>query len=280
MQEQLGGCRVLGEIGRGAMGIVYRADRAGQVVALKVLSEEWTRDPAICDRFVEEGLIMGRLSHPGIVQVLDVGRDAGRFYLVLEFVEGPSFAAAIRRRAFTPPQAAHIVSHVGRALDFAHRKGVIHSDIVPGNILLKSDGTPKLTDFGIARLRGAAFDRGTVGVTAGTPIYMSPEQAAGMSDVIDVRSDVYSLGAVLYEAVLGRPPISGPNVEEILKRVLRVGPVPPRMVDPGLDPALERIILKAMDRDPARRYSGAGLMADALSEWARCKPDWFSMTSP
>lgn len=273
--EQLGGCRVGGEIGRGAMGTVYRAERNGKAVALKVLAERWSKDVTITDRFVQEGLIMSQLEHPGIVRVIDVGRDQGRFYLVLELVEGPSFARAIQKRAFTHREVALIVAAVARALQHAHRKGIIHSDIVPGNILLKSDGTPKLADFGIARLRGEVWK---VGVTAGTPVYMSPEQASAMGDVIDARSDVYSLGAVMYEAVTGRAPFVGRSTAEVLEKVVKAAPAAPRSVEPSVDEELEKIVLKAMDKDPARRYSTAKDLADALEDWARGAQDvWYSM---
>ena len=275
--EDLGGCRVMGELGKGAMGTVYKADRAGVVVALKVLADEWAKDETLTGRFVQEGLIMARLSHPAIVKVLDAGRDRGKYYLVLEYVEGPSFAKAISRRAFTPKDSALILSAVARGLHHAHRNAVVHGDVVPSNILLKSDGSPKLTDFGIARLRGPLAARWKTGVTAGTPVYMSPEQAAAMNDVIDGRSDVYSLGAVLYEAVTGRAPFSGRSTPEILEKVAKVQPPAPRLVDPALDAGLERIILKAMDKDPARRYATAKDFADALHEWSARASDWFSM---
>lgn len=275
--EDLGGCRVVGELGKGAMGTVYKAERAGAVVALKVLADEWARDETLTDRFVQEGLIMARLSHPAVVKVLDAGRDRGKYYLVLEYVEGPSFARAISRRAFTPKDSALILSAIARGLHHAHRNGVVHGDVVPSNILLKSDGSPKLTDFGIARLRGPLAARWKAGVTAGTPVYMSPEQAAAMNDVIDGRSDVYSLGAVLYEAVTGRAPFAGRSTPEILEKVAKVSPPAPRLVDPSLDPELERIVVKAMDKDPGRRYPTAKDFADALHEWSARASDWFSM---
>src|SRR5882672_9978069 len=272
--QDLGGCRILGELGKGAMGTVYKADRAGAVVAIKVLADEWARDETLTDRFVQEGLIMARLSHPAIVKVLDAGRDRGKYYLILEYVEGPSFARAIARRAFTPKDSALILSAVARGLHHAHRNGVVHGDVVPSNILLKSDGSPKLTDFGIARVLGAKWK---AGVTAGTPVYMSPEQAAAMNDVIDGRSDVYSLGAVLYEAATGRAPYTGRSTAEVLEKLARVAPTAPRLVDPSLDVELERIVLKAMDKDPARRYATAKDLADALHEWSAGASDWFSM---
>jgi serine/threonine-protein kinase len=273
--DTLGGCRILGEIGRGATGTIYRAERAGRPVAVKVLAERWAEDMSVTDRFVQEGLLLSRLDHPGIVKVIDVGREQSRFYLVLELVEGPSFEKALRRRAFTPRQAALVLAEVARALHYAHGQGVVHSDIVPGNILLKSDGRPKLADFGIARILGEA---GQPGVTAGTPVYMSPEQAAALGERIDGRSDVYSLGAVLYEAATGRPPFSGRATLEILEKVLKTRPPAPREVDPSVDPGLEAVILRAMEKDPDRRYPTAGAFAAALEDWARGAADlWHSM---
>jgi serine/threonine-protein kinase len=275
--DELGGCRLRGELGRGAMGTVYRAERSGETVALKVLDERWAADPVLTDRFVNEGLIMARLSHPAIVKVLDAGRDRGRFYLVLEYVEGPSFAKAIARRAFTLRETGFVLAAVARGLDHAHRHGVVHGDVVPSNILLKGDGSPKLTDFGIARLAGPAAERWKEGVTAGTPVYMSPEQAAAKNDVIDGRTDVYSLGAVLYEAVTGRAPFSGRSTLEILDKVVKARPAPPRELAPQVDAELEALIVKAMDKDPGRRYPRAKDLAEALHDWAGRASDWFSM---
>jgi serine/threonine-protein kinase len=277
METYLGGYRILGEIGRGSMGTVYKAERSGEVVALKVLGGAWAGDPAMAGRFVEESQVMRRLSHPAIVRVLDVGWERGNVFMAQEYVEGPPLARAIERKAFTHKETAFLLSAVGRALQHAHRMGVIHGDVAPSNILLKGDGSPKLTDFGIARLRQISPERWKSGVTAGTPIYMSPEQAAALSDMIDVRSDVYSLGVVLYHAVTGRVPFVGRSAAEILEKVIRVAPPAPRAAEPSVDPALERIILKAMDKDPARRYSGAKDFADALQAWARAAQDWTSV---
>ncbi len=258
------------------MGTVYKAGRDGRIVALKVLAEKWTCDDVLTNRFLQEGLIMARLSHPALVKVLEAGFDQEKHYLVLEYVEGPSFAKAIARRAFTPRETAIVLSAVAHGLHHAHRQGVVHGDVVPGNILLKSDGSPKLTDFGIARLRGPYAVQWKRGVTAGTPVYMSPEQAAAMNDVIDGRSDVYSLGAVLYEAVTGRAPFSGRSTMEILNKVARVTPPAPSLVDPSIDGKLEEIIVKAMDKDPARRYASAEGFADALRDWSASSTDLFS----
>ena len=273
--DSIGGWKLLGEIGRGAVGTIYKAEKDGWVVAVKILAERWANDLSVTDRFVQEGLLMSQLSHPGIVKVLNVGREQGRLFFVLEYVEGPTLARAIQRRAFVPRDMALLIAAVARAVHYAHGEGIVHADIVPGNILLKSDGSPKLTDFGIARLLGQAE---RAGVTAGTPVYMSPEQASPKPGGIDRRSDVYSLGAVLYEAVTGRAPFSGRATLEILDKVVRQAPVPPRGLEPSLDPGLEAIILRAMEKDPGARFPTAEALADALEAWARATPDaWCSM---
>lgn len=273
--DTIGGCRLLGEIGRGAVGTIYKAEKDGRTVAVKILAERWAGDLSVTDRFVQEGLVMSRLDHPGIAKVLDVGREQGRFYLVLEYVEGPTLERALRKKAFPPRDLALLLAAVARAVHHAHQAGIVHSDIVPGNILLKSDGSPKLVDFGIARFLG---DGGRAGVTAGTPVYMSPEQASAKGEGIDGRSDVYSLGAVLYEAVAGRPPFSGRSTLEILEKVVRQAPPPPRSLEPSLDPGLEAVILRALEKDPAARWPTAEALADALEAWAGGARDtWTSM---
>ncbi len=273
--ENFAGCRILGTLGRGGTGTVYKAERDGRTVALKVLAEPASADATQVARFVQEGRILATLDHPAIVKILDTGVEQGRPYLVLEYVEGPTFAKCIERRAFTAKEAAFILSAVARGLHHAHRAGVVHGDVGPANILLKSDGSPKLTDFGVARFRGGSV--WAPGTTGGTPVYMSPEQAAAMHDVIDGRSDVYSLGAVLYETLTGRAPFAGRSTAEILERVAKTVPPTPRQLDAAVDAALERVVLRAMDKDPARRYPTAKDFADALHAWAAGATDWFSM---
>jgi serine/threonine-protein kinase len=273
----LPGYQIVSAVGRGAMGSVYKAtDRKGGLVAIKILSPVWARDPVHTKNFLAEAQTIQKLSHPNIVKLIDAGEDAGTYFIVMEFVEGPSFARAIARRAFLHREIGFILAAIGRALQHAHQMGVIHSDITPRNILLKSDGSPKLVDFGTARLLTGGLPQ-VRGQTAGTPLYMSPEQASGIPDLVDHRTDVYSLGTVLYEAATGRVPFSGFGVREILEKVQKIVPPAPRLVDPQIPPELERIIVKAMDKNPARRYPAMKEFADELQAWANSAPDWYSM---
>jgi serine/threonine protein kinase len=252
---------LLAPLGRGGLAVVFKARRDdGDTVALKVLAS--TRKDLVA-QFEREGSVAARLSHPNIVKIVDAGLVDGHRYIAFEYVQGPSFAAAIARRAFAPGDVARIGATVARALLHAHRKGIVHRDITPRNILLTAAGVPKLTDFGLAMTQDGAA-RPAAGVTAGTPIYMSPEQAAAMHDVVDARSDVYSLGAVLYEALAGRPPFGGPTVLEILRRV-REEPPPPLE---GIEPGLAAVVTRALDKDPARRFPSMKEFAEELQKWA------------
>lgn len=276
VQQRIGAFEILAPLGRGAASRVYRAQRDGQEVALKVLEESWAHDKVITQRFLNEAAVMKRLDHPNIVRLHDSGDDGGTLFMALEYVAGPSLERAIRKRAFTHRESAAIAVLIANALDHAHRRGVVHADITPGNVLLRSDGTPKLIDFGIARCPDVAPVSIPVGVTAGTPVYMSPEQATGMVN-LDERTDVYSLGAVLYEGVTGRMPFKGGSTIEILEKVAKTAPMTPREIDPSIHPGLEACILKAMTKNPDHRYPSAAAMAEDLQAWIRSTPDWFSI---
>lgn len=276
MQQRIGAFDILAPLGKGAVATVYRAQRDGQEVALKVLEESWAHDRVVTQRFLNEATVLKRLDHANIVRLFDSGDDGGTLYMALEYVAGPSLERAIRKRAFTHRESAAIAVLIARALAHAHQRGVVHADITPGNVLLRSDGTPKLIDFGIARCPEVAPVPIPVGVTAGTPVYMSPEQATGMAN-LDDRTDIYSLGAVLYESVTGRMPYKGGSTIEILDKVAKTEPARPREIDPSIHPGLETCIVRAMEKHPDRRYPSAAAFADDLQEWIRSTPDWFSM---
>ena len=262
--DWFGPYEILSILGRGGVALVFKACQDDDVpVALKVLAS--TRADLV-EQFVREGQLSAKVSHPNIVRILNSGEADGHRFITFEFVEGPSFARAILRKAFGPVDCARIAATIARALLHAHRRGIVHRDITPGNILLTPAGVPKLTDFGLA-LHLDSKGKLRSGVTAGTPVYMSPEQAAGMHDLVDGRSDIYSLGAVLYESLGSRPPFVGTSILEILRKV-RTEPPPPLE---GVEPPLLAIVSKAMDKDPARRFPTMKEFADELQAWVKKK---------
>ncbi len=271
------GFRLLSALGRGAMGTVYKAENQdGAFVAIKVLSPSWARNPEIVKQFLGEAVLIRKMDHPNIVRLIDTVQDSDTYCIVMEHVEGPSLSRAVARGAFSIGAIVQIIIQVGKALEHAHHKGIIHRDITPRNILLQSDGTPKLVDFGTALLR-----RGTTtenqGVTAGTPIYMSPEQAGGNLELQDGRTDIYSLGTVLYEALSGRAPFSGKTVAEILEKVQKEPPPDLASIAPHVPRELVPIIETAMDKNPAHRYPTMDAFVGQLEKWGRLSTDWFSI---
>jgi len=263
--DVLGGrYRLVELLGQGGMARIYRAtdSQLGRDVAVKVLHREFGRDPDFVARFRQEAQAAAALSHPGIVGVYDFGTDDEGPYLVMELVDGEDLASVLRRNGPLPPrQAARLVAEVGRALNAAHDRGIVHRDVKPGNIMLTATGRVKVTDFGIAR---AWADAGLTlpGTTLGSVHYFSPEQALG--EPATAASDVYSLGIVLYELLAGRRPWEGDSAAAVA--MARISAPPPRVSDvrPSVPPALEAIDRKALARDAAARFPSAGAMADAL----------------
>jgi eukaryotic-like serine/threonine-protein kinase len=254
-------------IARGGMAEVYLArdlllDRH---VALKMLFPELSVDEAFVARFRREAQAAANLSHPNIVSVYDWGEGDGAYFIVMEYVDGRPLSSHIRAEgALLPDRAAAVGAAVASALAFAHRAGVIHRDVKPGNVLITSEGHVKVADFGIARATSAAQEDLTqTGAVMGTATYFSPEQAQGLP--VDPRTDLYSLGVVLYEMVTGQPPFSGDNAVAIAYQHVRETAVPPRQVNPALPQAFEDIVLMAMAKDPGDRYQTADeLRADLL----------------
>lgn len=253
--ESLGRYRIDEEIARGAYGIVYRALdlELERIVALKMLRLHEPTDNTL-ERFFREARTAASLNHPGIVKIYESGLEGGRAYFVMEFLEGRTVADRIAAGPIPPSEIVTIGVAVARALDYAHRRGVVHRDVKPSNIMLTSRG-PVLTDFGVAW--SALNDRLTqTGELVGTPLYMSPEVISRGAKAADARSDVYSLGAVLYEMVLGKPPFDAANFLELSSRILHDEPAPL--------PVLGEPILRCLSKDMDHRFPTAAALADAL----------------
>jgi serine/threonine-protein kinase len=253
-------------IARGGMAEVYRAhDRLlDRPVALKVLFPELSVDRSFVERFRREAQAAANLSHPNIVPVFDWGEDTGTYFIVMEFIDGRPLSAILKASGpLTADRTADIGAHVAAALGYAHKHGVIHRDVKPGNVLITDEGQVKVTDFGIARAINTEESLTQTGAVMGTATYFSPEQAEGMG--VDARSDIYSLGVVLYEMATGRPPFLGDTPVAVASKHVRDHPPAPRELNPSIPPTFEAIILKAMAKNPEHRYATAeDLRADLL----------------
>ena len=265
--SNLGDFELLEEIGRGGMGVVYRAHQVSLArdVAVKVLPPDMARDAQVAERFAAEARKMAMLSHPNIAQVYAVGEEGGQRYIAMQYVPGGTLEDRLRRGPLDLNWAAETVAQVAEALDHAHQQGLIHRDIKPGNILFDAQGNAVVTDFGIAKA-GDEVRKTRTGLAVGTPQYMAPEQARG--NPVDARADIYALGVVLYEMVCGRPPFEGDTPVSVAMKHLTDVPLPPRALCANAEPWLESIILKAMAKEPAERFRTAGEMAAALRSHA------------
>jgi WD40 repeat protein len=260
------GYEVQAEIGRGGAAAVYLARHValGRHVALKVMLAGARAGAEQHWRFREEAEAVARLQHPNIVQVFEVGEAEGAPYLALEYVDGGTLADRLRGSRLPAPAAAAMAETLARAVHAAHEHGIVHRDLKPANILLTRAGTPKITDFGLARQLDDRQHRTHTGAVLGTPGYMAPEQAAGRSRQIGPAADVYALGAVLYEMLTGRPPFQGESTADTLQQVQFCEPVPPGRLRPNLPRDLQTICLKCLQKEPAKRYRSAADLADDL----------------
>jgi tetratricopeptide (TPR) repeat protein/tRNA A-37 threonylcarbamoyl transferase component Bud32 len=300
--DALGDFRILREVGRGGMAVVYEAEQISlrRRVALKVLPFAAVMDPRSQQRFRNEALAAAGLDHPHIVRVLAVGSDRGVHYIAMQLIEGRSLADLIAQRhspaqapvagSVTEPVARQVTERVqpdarhyrraaewcaqaADALEHAHAQGIVHRDVKPGNLLVDGQGQVWVADFGLAQL---ASDPGltATGDLLGTPRYMSPEQAQARHNLVDHRSDVYALGATLYELLTGKPAVPGDTREEVLRRVAVDAPIAPRGLNRSIPAELETITLKAMAKDPGERYAAAKELADDLRRWLAGEPVW------
>jgi tetratricopeptide (TPR) repeat protein len=271
------GYEILEELGRGGMGVVYKARQLGlnRIVALKMVLAGPHSGPEQIARFRAEAEAAARLRHPHIVPVYEVGDWNSLPFFSMEFVDGGSLELKLRATPLPVKVAAELVGQLARAVQAAHQAGVVHRDLKPANVLLTADGTPKITDFGLAKQLDSepAADRRTrTGAILGTPSYMAPEQAAGRPQAVGPPADVYALGAILYELLTGRPPFKTADVLQTLEQVRSQEPVSPSRMQPNLPRDLATICLKCLEKDPARRYATAAELADDLQRFRAGEP--------
>ncbi len=258
--------RVARSIARGGMAEVFLATdtRLDRSIAIKVMHEELSSNTAFLSRFEREARAMAGLNHPNMVQVYDYGVESGAPYIIMEFVKGKTLRDLLRDQGIPQPQrAAEVVADVAGALQFAHDHGVVHRDVKPANIMVDTEGIVKVTDFGIAQAGDDEAHLTQVGTVVGTAAYFSPEQAQG--NIADARSDVYSMGTVLYELICGKPPFEGETSWAIAYKHVNEAPTLPSQIRPGIPHPLEAVAMRAMAKDPAMRYQSAGdMQADLL----------------
>ena len=268
--RRFGDYELLCEIARGGMGVVYRARQItlDRIVALKMILAGRLATEEDLSRFRTEAEAAGRLQHPHIVAVHDVGEIDGQHYFSMEFIEGSSLSQRLLKEGPLPSRsAARYVRLIARAVHHAHRQGILHRDLKPSNILIDADDEPHITDFGLAKRLGGDSGQTRTGVVLGTPSYMAPEQAAGKIHELGPACDVYGLGAVLYECLTGRPPFRSETPLDTLMQVMERDPVPPRLLNPKADHDLETICLKCLEKDPRRRYASAEALAEDLQRY-------------
>jgi len=263
--QQIGRYRIVGELGRGAMGVVYCAEdpNIGRTVALKTtrLDAQGLEDKELIERFRREARAAGKLSHPNIVTIFDAGEHQNLVYIAMEYIEGRTLQSLLAERGML---GAEEVVEIGRricaGLEYAHAHGIVHRDIKPANVMITAQGAVKITDFGIAKAGGGATTAG--GAPMGTPSYMSPEQVS--SRAVDGRSDLFSLGVILYEASCGVKPFRGDSVTAIIYKIVQEDPPPPREVDLSVHPGLSDVIMRALAKAPEQRYQRAADFAADL----------------
>jgi len=262
--------QLINAVGMGGMALVYLAHdlTLDRRVAVKILRENYSRQANFRERFQAEARAAANLSHPNIVAVYDFGYDPATayLYLVMEYVPGTDLKTIIKERGRLPAdEAVGLILQAARGIGYAHRAGLIHCDVKPHNMLVTPDGHLKVTDFGIARAMASLQPDETQEVVWGSPLYFSPEQAAGRPPV--PASDVYSLGVVLYELLTGQPPFYASDATELARLHREVPPVPPRQINPDIPESLEAIVLKLLEKEPTRRFRSAQQLALVLEDW-------------
>jgi serine/threonine-protein kinase len=268
------GYEVLGVLGRGGMGAVYKGRQVAvnRFVALKVVLAGAHATPEAQLRFLHEAEAAARVHHPNVVQVYEVGTWGGQPFLALEYMAGGTLARKLAGTPVSPREAAGLVETLARAVHAAHASGVIHRDLKPANVLLAEDGTPKVADFGLAKLTESGPGLTATGAVFGTPSYAAPEQARGDTRHIGPPADVYALGAILYECLTGRPPFKAASSSETFLQVLTEDPAAVRSVNAAVPADLETVCLKCLEKDAGRRYASAAGLADDLAAFRAGRP--------
>ena len=271
---RLGDYELLEEIARGGMGVVYRARQLSlnRIVAVKLLLHGPFASLEFVRRFHTEAEAAAALKHPNIVAIHEVGESDGYHFLAMEYIEGANFAQLVQERPLPARRAAGYLKAVAEAVEHAHQRGVLHRDLKPSNILLDAFDQPRVTDFGLAKLHNQDVELTTTGQVLGSPSHMPPEQAAGKLSASTAQSDVYSLGAILYQLLTARPPFQGETLPDILAQVQNVEPIPTRRLNPGVPLALETICGKCLQKEPSRRYPSAQALADDLGRFLANEP--------
>jgi serine/threonine protein kinase len=284
-----GDYELVAEVARGGMGVVYRARQRtlNREVALKMILSGRLASPEDMQRFRAEAEAAAALQHPNIVQIHEVGAIEGQHYFSMQFIDGRTLAHRLADGPLPSRDAARYVRQVARAVHYAHLRGILHRDLKPSNILIDADDEPHITDFGLAKRLGGDSGQTRTGSILGTPSYMAPEQAGGKIKELGPWTDVYGLGALLYELLTGRPPFKAETPMDTVVQVLENDPVPPRLLNPKVDQELETVCLKCLEKDPQRRYPSAEALADDLTRYLNGDPiqarassvlDWLTRT--
>ncbi len=269
--HRLGDYELIKEIARGGMGVVYQARQISlnRIVAVKVVLHGPFSSPEFVERFRTETAATAALQHPNIVGIFEVGQAGNEQFFSMEYIEGANLAELVREKPLPARRAAGYLQKIAAAVHYAHQRGILHRDLKPSNVLLDGFDQPRITDFGLAKLVGTDAELTTTGQVLGSPNYIAPEQAAGKLNETGLTADVYSLGAILYHLLTGRPPFQGETLSEILMQVQNTDPVAPRRLNPSVPVDLQTICLKCLQKEPARRYASAQELADELGRYLR-----------